>query len=52
MNKEKLDREFDYRRNLFLRLYKDNIIDFRQVQKVIHEYYKSPESVLKKFNLL
>ena len=46
-----LQKEFSRRTRLFIELYKRNIMDYREVQKVINAYYKTPEEVARKFNL-
>ena len=51
ISREKLDEEFNLRSKLLLKLYQENIFDFNEVQKIIHAYYKTPERVLKRFNL-
>lgn len=49
---ENLWREFEIRRRLITELYKRNIIDFSEVQKIVHAYYKTPDIVLKQFGLV
>ncbi|MFQ5532095.1 MAG: type II/IV secretion system ATPase subunit, partial [Candidatus Nanoarchaeia archaeon] len=46
-----LDLEFRRRVQLIHRLQQQGIYGFRQVQEVIHEYYKKPLEVLKKFGI-
>ncbi|HLC71992.1 MAG TPA: type II/IV secretion system ATPase subunit [Candidatus Nanoarchaeia archaeon] len=46
-----LQKEFSRRTRLFIELYKRNIMDYREVQRVINAYYKMPEEVARKFNL-
>ena len=43
--------EFHLRLKLIMELYKRKIYLFQEVQKIIHEYYKSPKTVLKRFGL-
>jgi len=50
--KEKLMNELRLRAKLLYELYKQKIMDFRQVQNVINEYYKSPQGVLRKFKVI
>jgi archaeal flagellar protein FlaI len=52
MTREKLDYEFNIRTKLFVELYKKNIVDFSEVQKIIHAYYQNPENVLRKYGLI
>ncbi len=49
--RNKLDYEFTVRTRLFIELYKRKITEFSQVQKIIHRYYKDPQSVLKEFGI-
>ena len=51
ISKEKLFREFIFRTKLLVALYKNNIIGFKEVNDLINAYYKTPEAVLKKFNI-
>jgi len=51
ISKEKLFREFILRTKLLVALYKNNIIGFKEVNDLINAYYKTPEAVLKKFNI-
>ena len=48
---EKLQREFVVRAKLLYELYKQKIFSYDEVQKIINEYYKSPEEILKKYNI-
>ena len=32
-------------------LYEQNIVDYKEVQEVIHAYYKTPQLVMKRFNI-
>jgi len=50
--KEKLYNEFKLRTLLLKRLYQKGIKEFREVQKIIHEYYGDPEKVLKRFKII
>ena len=48
---EELSMEFTVRTKLIYEMYRRKIFDFTEIQKVINEYYKNPEAVLKQFNL-
>ncbi len=50
--KEQILREFKLRTNLLKALFKRKISDFKDVQKIIHEYYKAPEDVLKRYGVI
>ena len=50
--KEQVANEFKIRTMLLKEMYKRKITLFKQVQHIIHEYYKSPESVLRRFNII
>ncbi len=49
MSMEELKKEFELRRNLLNALYKKNITEFEEVQKIINEYYKNKDAVIKRF---
>ncbi|MFH1608355.1 MAG: type II/IV secretion system ATPase subunit [archaeon] len=51
MKIEELDLEFRRRVHLIYKMYQNKIFKFEEVQKVINEYYKKPEEVLKKFGI-
>src|SRR3989344_2307971 len=51
LSPEYLQQEFSRRTKLFIELYKRNIIDYREVQKIINAYYKTPQEIIRKFNL-
>ncbi len=51
ISKEKLYREFILRTKLLMALYARNITGFKEVYDIINAYYKTPELVLKKFNV-
>jgi len=51
LSERELDIEFRNRVTLLYKLFKKKIVDFKDVQKIVNEYYKSPEKVLKKFNI-
>ena len=48
---EELQGEFESRKNLLNSLYKKNIMEFEEVQKIINEYYKNKGAVMKRFLL-
>ena len=52
MTEEKLYNEFKLRTLLLSRLLKNNISEFKQVQKIIYEYYKAPIDVLKRYKII
>jgi len=49
--KEQVMNEFKIRTNLLKEMQRKGITGFKQVQHIIHEYYKSPTSVLKRFGM-
>lgn len=51
MSAEELEMEFRKRARLIYTLYQKKIFEFEKVQSVITEYYKNPDSVLKKFGI-
>jgi len=51
VSRQKLDLEFYRRTTLLMKMYIAGIINYREVQDVINAYYKTPERVLKKFNI-
>ncbi len=52
MNEAQLLREFRLRTYLLLAMVRQNIVGFQEVQDVINEYYKNPETVLRRFNII
>jgi flagellar protein FlaI len=48
---EELNKELDTRAKLLYELKRRKIFDFTQTQKIINEYYKDPEAVLKAFGI-
>jgi flagellar protein FlaI len=52
MSMESLITEYNNRSKLLLKMYEQKILEFYQVQEVINEYYKDPETVLKKFGVI
>ncbi len=47
-----LTNEFNFRTQVLINMYNNNITDFKEVRKAINEYYKDPLSVLKKFKII
>jgi len=52
ISKPELYREFQLRSKLLLAMYKNNIYDFKEVQEIIHDYFKNPKSVLARFKIV
>ena len=52
LSKEELYREFQLRTKLFLAMYTNNIYDFKEVQSIIHEYFKDPKKILDRFGIV
>ncbi|MEM3405761.1 MAG: type II/IV secretion system ATPase subunit [Candidatus Pacearchaeota archaeon] len=50
--KQQILKEFEIRTRLLYELFKRKIYDFETVQKEINEYYKNPQAVMLKYNLL
>jgi flagellar protein FlaI len=48
---QELTQEFRRRSELLYKMYQQKIFKFTEVQEIINEYYKKPESILKKFNI-
>ena len=44
-------REFRVRTKLIFEMFKRKIVDFDSVQKVINDYYKNPQAVLKTYGI-
>ncbi|MBI4447865.1 Flp pilus assembly complex ATPase component TadA [Candidatus Woesearchaeota archaeon] len=51
MTQEQLWAEFKRRTQLLMALYNKKIMGYREVQDIIHEYYKRPKDVLARFNI-
>lgn len=49
---EELETEFRKRVRLIYILYKNKIFDFEEIQKIITEYYKKPDEILRKFGVI
>ncbi|HLD02595.1 MAG TPA: type II/IV secretion system ATPase subunit, partial [Candidatus Nanoarchaeia archaeon] len=52
ISRDVLNKEFNTRARLLMKLYQNSIFDFKKVQDVINAYYKDKEGVLRKYNLL
>ncbi len=50
--KEQVNNEFRLRTNLLKELLRRRIVGFKEVQKIIQEYYKEPAAVLRRFSLI
>jgi len=48
---QELESEFRKRVNLLYAMYKKKTFGFEEVQRIISEYYKRPEEVLKKYGI-
>jgi len=46
-----LKKDFELRTKLLNELQRRNILDYNQIQKIINEYHKNPEAVLKAFGI-
>ena len=51
LTSEELNKEFSRRIRIMHALYEKKIFGFEQVQDIVNEYYKNPESVLKKLGI-
>ncbi len=51
LSDEEIQGEFEVRTKLLLELYTRRIFEFEEVQKMINEYYKNPEEVLRKYGI-
>ena len=51
LSKEQMTYEFQTRTKLIFELFKRKIFDFDTVQKIVNEYYKNPQNVIKQFGL-
>ncbi len=49
---EQIQREFFIRTRLIYEMYRRKISDFNQIQKIVNEYYKNPEAVMKQFGIV
>lgn len=48
---KEIEEEFRKRTKLVYQLFKNNVVEFNQVQDVINRYYKNPQQVLKDFKI-
>ena len=48
---EEIDLEFRRRVQLIYNMYKQGVFNFKDVQKIVSEYYKKPKEVLRRFNI-
>jgi len=51
ISQKEIGEEFQRRVNIIYRIYEEKIFDFREIQRIINEYYKKPKEVLKKLGL-
>ncbi len=51
LSDQELEKEFNVRTKLLYEMFQKKIFDFDELEKVVSEYYKSPEAVLKKFGI-
>jgi archaeal flagellar protein FlaI len=49
---QEITREFNLRTQVLIAMYNSGIFEFKDVKKVINEYYKDPVSVLRKFRII
>jgi len=52
ITKEQLMKEFQTRVKLLIEMYKRNILEITEVHGIINEYYKNPQGVLKRLNII
>jgi type IV secretory pathway ATPase VirB11/archaellum biosynthesis ATPase/intein/homing endonuclease len=52
LTKDELQREFRLRTKLIFEMFKRKVVDFDSVQKVINDYYKNPQAVLKAYGIV
>lgn len=52
ISKEELLREFNRRTRLLFKLYKDKVVDYDTIQRLVNDYYKNPEIVLLKYGIM
>lgn len=48
---DELEREFSVRTKLIYQMFRRKIFGFNEIQKIINEYYKNPNAVLKRFGI-
>jgi len=51
ISQKEIGEEFQRRVNIIYRIYEEKIFDFREIQRIINEYYKKPKEILKKLGL-
>ncbi len=51
LTKEFIMREFTIRTKLLMELYRQNVTGYKEVQEVLHAYYKAPQLVMRRFNI-
>ena len=51
LTREQVANEFRVRARLLSELYRRNVLNYKEVQDVIHKYYKNPDEVLKKYGI-
>ncbi|OIO40875.1 secretion system protein E [Candidatus Pacearchaeota archaeon CG10_big_fil_rev_8_21_14_0_10_31_9] len=51
LTQEQIQNEFTLRTRLIYEMYKRKIFDFNEIQKIVNEYYKNPEQVIKQFGV-
>lgn len=49
--KKELDKEFTRRSELIYKMFQQKIFGFKEFQKIVNEYYKQPEKILKRFGI-
>ena len=52
ISKEKIQKEFEMRTKLIYELFKRKIVSFEDLQRIVNEYYRNPQVVLKRFGLV
>ena len=52
MKIEEVENEFRIRSQLIYKLFEGKVFGFRELQNLIYEYYKKPQEVLKKYNII
>ena len=51
LSRDQLLKEFQTRTRILYELYKRKIFDFDTVQKIVNEYYKNPQNILRQFGI-
>ena len=51
-SKQQIINEFELRVKLLFEIFNRKIFDFQAIQKEINEYYKNPQAVLRKYNII